>query len=94
MVVFLEILYKTRDEVYTVDVIQSAWRASKFWPIDIDNALRNYKNTGSTTISSSVHGSSSTPAHGSSFVHDSNSSPDVLDKLNANPTMDTPRELR
>ena len=35
---FLEILFKTRLEVYTTEIIQSAWKASYCWPFDIDVA--------------------------------------------------------
>lgn len=37
-VVFLEILYKTREEVYTKETIQSAWRAAHCWPVNLNLA--------------------------------------------------------
>ena len=39
-IAFLEVLYKTREEVYTSEVIKSAGKASKCWPIDIELARR------------------------------------------------------
>ena len=37
-VVFLEILYKTRKEVYTTEIIQSVWRAAHCWPVNLNLA--------------------------------------------------------
>ena len=33
-VAFLEILQKTRKEVYTVDLVVSAWRTAHYWPLN------------------------------------------------------------
>ena len=35
---FLELLFNARTEVYSVDTIKKAWKASGCWPIDMDRA--------------------------------------------------------
>ena len=39
-VVFLEILQKTREKVYTVQTIQNAWKSARCWPIDPPRPLQ------------------------------------------------------
>ena len=33
---FLELLFNTRNEVYTISIVKSAWKATEYWPIDIN----------------------------------------------------------
>ena len=84
--VFLEILGKTREEVYTEEIIRSAWRASNCWPVDLDIA-RRAKTPTSLGALSNPPGPPSNPA--GSTTHQKN----VSDKV-TNPIMDTPQELR
>ena len=88
-VVFLEILYKTREEVYTIDIVRSAWRASKCWPINLDVARGNGGiNLGAKSVSPAPPNNLQPvePSMTISVKH-------VLGKSTI-PIMDTPRELR
>ena len=38
---FLELLFNTRTEVYSVDTVKSAWKASGCWPIDLERARKS-----------------------------------------------------
>ena len=92
--VFLEILYKTREEVYTEETIRSAWRAAKCWPVDINLARGNITTSTTTTATMTMTTTTTMTTTMTTQSHIfSNDSGDVSVN-DANPTLDTPLRLR
>ena len=106
---FLEILFKTRLEVYTTEIIQSAWKASYCWPIDIDLArsrgmerianLASLSNAAQPTNQANL-ANPANPANAIAGAHSGVLKPtaNVSDRSQteaiANPNLDTPYQLR
>ena len=59
---FLEILQQTRTQVYSIDLIQKAWKKSRCWPIDRDftSSISDTNAGASTTARSAVQSKTST----------------------------------
>ena len=51
---FLNLLFDTRSEVYTVEIIESAWRTSGCYPVDVDRA-RGAASSSESAESAEVH---------------------------------------
>jgi len=56
---FFNILQQTRREVFTIEIIESAWRAAYCWPIDCRH-LDHYQDKSSSILSAAAAVSSST----------------------------------
>ena len=93
-VVFLEILYKTREEVYTEETIMRAWRAAQCWPVDINLARGNI--TASITTTATMTMTTTTTTTTTMTMQSQISSNDSGDVTvnDANPTLDTALRLR